>query len=648
MRLISHLAAAILACAAFAVPVDAASARAMYNRALEREQAVRPGLGAERVSAATTGEARKVVKAYERIVTRYPGSGYADNALFQGARLAADLWALTGEEDDRAIAIAMYTRLVNGYNSSSLIGRARPELARLQRTKSPSPAQNAAKDERTSAVPAPPQNTAKDERIIPVPPPATVRVRDVPPLPPPPPPNTTTDAAVTERATIKKITRQVIESTVRVTIELDREVPYHDERIGGPDRVFLDLSGARPVPGIKVRQTFSDGAVRQIRLGARPGNSTRVVLEVDGATRHSVFALYDPYRLVIDCDLPVQPRPTELRVADESAAPLPAIVAARAVRAPHVVSRPAMTPTASARPTAPSSRASRSRSAGVTTASAESKPPLPTRRDESIAEAVTPAPLVNGTPSATLGGGYSLSRQLGLGIARVVIDPGHGGHDPGAQAKELNESDVVLDVALRLEQLLLKQPGVEVVLTRRTDVFVPLEERTAIANKEEADLFLSIHANASRSSKARGVETYFLNFASNPEAQAVAARENAASGRTMHSLPDIVRAITLNDKLDESRDFAMLVQRAMVQRLRAGRDLGVKQAPFVVLIGAGMPSILAEISFVTNPQEARLLRSNDYRQRIAQALFDGVVQYQRAVKNVKTVSNQSEAGSNRR
>ena len=150
----------------------------------------------------------------------------------------------------------------------------------------------------------------------------------------------------------------------------------------------------------------------------------------------------------------------------------------------------------------------------------------------------------------------------------------------------------VLDIALRLEQLLTREPGVEVVLTRRTDVFVPLEERTAIANRQNADLFLSIHANASRNAKARGVETYFLNFASTPDAEAVAARENSASGRTMHSLPDIVKAITLNNKLDESRDFATIVQREMVGHLSASnkdlRDLGVKQAPFVVLIGAGM------------------------------------------------------------
>jgi N-acetylmuramoyl-L-alanine amidase len=309
-------------------------------------------------------------------------------------------------------------------------------------------------------------------------------------------------------------------------------------------------------------------------------------------------------------------------------------------RAPAAETRPMATATAG---TAVSALPpTRPRASGKAASISRPDKPLATRSTEDITEAVAGAPTLGGTPSVNLEGGFSLSRQLGLGIARVVIDPGHGGHDPGARAKGLTEADVVLDVALRLEQLLLKQPGVEVMLTRRTDVFIPLEERTELANREDADLFLSIHANAHRSPKARGVETYFLNFASNPDAQAVAARENAASGRTMHSLPDIVRAITLNNKLDESRDFATLVQRAMIDRLRAHdvRDLGVKQAPFVVLIGAGMPSVLAEISFVTNPQEGKLLKANAYRQRIAEALFDGVAQYQRALKNVRTAANQ--------
>ncbi|HXH06572.1 MAG TPA: N-acetylmuramoyl-L-alanine amidase, partial [Vicinamibacterales bacterium] len=231
-------------------------------------------------------------------------------------------------------------------------------------------------------------------------------------------------------------------------------------------------------------------------------------------------------------------------------------------------------------------------------------------------------------------------RQLGLGVARIVLDPGHGGHDPGALGPRLTEAELVLDVALRLERLLAREPGLEVVLTRRTDVFVPLEERTAIANRANADLFLSIHANASPNPAVRGVETYFLDFASTPEAEAVAARENAASGRRMHSLPEIVRAIATNTKIDESRDLAGLVQRAMVRRLRPHndglRDLGVKRAPFVVLIGANMPSVLAEISFVTNRREAALLGTATYRQRIAEALRDAILQYQRSLKSSST------------
>ena len=255
--------------------------------------------------------------------------------------------------------------------------------------------------------------------------------------------------------------------------------------------------------------------------------------------------------------------------------------------------------------------------------------PLPSK------EAAVPA-IPPGAAIANSNGKFSISRQLGLSVSRIVIDAGHGGHDPGAQAFGVNESEVTLDVALRLQKLLQKQPGVDVVMTRDTDVFIPLQERTAIANREGADLFLSVHVNASRSPEARGIETYFLNFATNPEAEAVAARENAASGQAMHNLPDIVKAIALNNKINESRDFAEAVQRSMVKKVRLKnrlvKDLGVKQAPFVVLIGASMPSVLAEISFVTNKQEGTLLKSPAYRQQIAQALVDAVIAYQRSLK----------------
>ena len=254
------------------------------------------------------------------------------------------------------------------------------------------------------------------------------------------------------------------------------------------------------------------------------------------------------------------------------------------------------------------------------------------------ADGATAAPAHNAT------GGLSIARQLGLGVSRIVIDPGHGGHDPGAKGKGVTEAELVLDVALRLEKLLQKVPGVEVILTRRTDDFIPLPERTAIANREGADLFLSIHANASTNGQAHGIETYFLNFANNQSAAAVAARENAASTQAMGGLPDFVKAIALNNKLDESRDFALHVQRAMVERQKTAnkllKDLGVKQAPFVVLIGANMPSVLAEMGFVTNAPEAKLLKANAYRQKIAESLFNAIRKYQTSLKNVSTVALQ--------
>jgi N-acetylmuramoyl-L-alanine amidase len=228
-----------------------------------------------------------------------------------------------------------------------------------------------------------------------------------------------------------------------------------------------------------------------------------------------------------------------------------------------------------------------------------------------------------------------LSRQLGLGVSRVVIDAGHGGHDPGARANGITEAELALDIALRLEKLLQAQ-RIDVVMTRRTSTFVSLEERTAIANRAGADLFLSIHANASENEQARGIETYYLDFAPDAAAEAIAARENAGSARTMKSLPEFVRTIALNDKVDESREFARFVQEGLFQGVkktnRQARDLGIKRAPFQVLIGAAMPSILAEISFITNTQEGELLKTEKYRNQIAESLFAGMMAYQGAVK----------------
>jgi N-acetylmuramoyl-L-alanine amidase len=229
-------------------------------------------------------------------------------------------------------------------------------------------------------------------------------------------------------------------------------------------------------------------------------------------------------------------------------------------------------------------------------------------------------------------GETSLVRALGLKIGRIVIDAGHGGHDSGTLgAGGIEEKDVVLDVALRLGKLLHDRLGAEIVYTRADDTFIPLETRTAIANKAQADLFISVHANSSVDTDARGVEVYYLNFTSDPEAMRVASRENAVSTESVHELSDLVKKIALKDKIEESKELASDVDTSLYGGLRRGnaglRDRGVKKAPFVVLIGANMPSILAEISFVTNPVDAAELETPGYRERVAESLYKGVARY---------------------
>ena len=243
----------------------------------------------------------------------------------------------------------------------------------------------------------------------------------------------------------------------------------------------------------------------------------------------------------------------------------------------------------------------------------------------------------------TAAGDRSLTRALGLKIGKIVIDAGHGGHDTGTIGPNgLLEKDVVLDVSKRLGRLLESRLGAEVIYTRRDDTFIPLETRTAIANRERADLFISIHANSSRDSDARGVETYYLNFTSSPEALEVAARENAVSEKSIHELQDLVKKIALKDKIDESREFAGDVQESLYGGLalnNAGiRNRGTKKAPFIVLIGANMPSILAEISFVSNPTDERKMETSEHRQRIAESLYRGVSKYVNGLSGVKVAS----------
>jgi N-acetylmuramoyl-L-alanine amidase len=552
----------------------------LYADALAKERAVRTALADQAAVPATIKAARTVVGDFEAIVRRYPTSGFGDDALWHGGQLSLDTFRKFGDEHEKAAAVRLLRALAAEYPTSNLASRVPAALAQLDVTL----------PERRHPSPAP----------------------DTPP----------------RLATIKDIRRTVLPDAVRVTIELDSEVPFHDERLEHPARVFIDLPATRASAGFVDRTIRFEGdadLVRQVRVGRHPNSTTRVVLDVAGISSYSVYPLYSPYRLVIDCIRAGPPEPAPAVRSAPSHAP---------IARPVLPGRSLAPESARALPTLISA-------AGSTLLHARGQDSAPLTATD-IAPVAPPIPAR--PPTTNLAGGLSIARQLGLGVSRIVIDPGHGGHDPGATGRGTTEAELVLDIALRLEQLLAKIPAVEVVLTRRTDTYVPLEERTLIANREGADLFLSIHANASPNLLARGVETYILNFASNRNAEAVAARENAASGQAMAALPDLVKAIALNNKLDESRDFATYVQRAMIARLKGPnkniKDLGVKQAPFVVLIGAAMPSVLAEISFLTNEQEMKLLRGSAYRQRIAEALFDAIRNYQTSLKGQTKVAQQ--------
>ncbi len=232
----------------------------------------------------------------------------------------------------------------------------------------------------------------------------------------------------------------------------------------------------------------------------------------------------------------------------------------------------------------------------------------------------------------------ALAKQLALGVRRIIIDPGHGGRDYGAPGylKGVHEKDVVLDIARRLAKTIRAELKCEVFLTRNSDTFLTLEERTAIANTRNADLFISIHTNSHRDRRAYGIETYFLNLATDDDAIRVAAMENATSTKNISDLQTILTDLMKNAKINESSRLADQVQTTMVAQLKQKRysrikNKGVKQAPFYVLLGAQMPAILIETAFISNPRECQRLVDPAYQQRLCEAIVGGIKEYIREI-----------------
>jgi N-acetylmuramoyl-L-alanine amidase len=260
-------------------------------------------------------------------------------------------------------------------------------------------------------------------------------------------------------------------------------------------------------------------------------------------------------------------------------------------------------------------------------------PPVPSDLETAFAPSTAALPHKEPLPAkANANGDQSMTRALGLKLGRVVIDAGHGGNDAGTRGPSgLLEKDVVLDVAMKLGVLLQERLGTEIVYTRSDDTYIPLEERTRIANDHKADLFLSIHANSSPYRTVGGVETYYLNFTTSKAALDLAAKENASAQSSIFDLKDVLAKIAMKEKIDESREFASTVQTSLFafssKNNVAAKNRGIKKAPFVVLIGASMPSVLAEIGFLTNATDEALLKKPEQREKIAEALYKGIASY---------------------
>jgi N-acetylmuramoyl-L-alanine amidase len=444
----------------------------------------------------------------------------------------------------------------------------------------------------------------------------------------------------------------------RVAIEVSGDFRYSSDRIPNPDRLFYDIHDAQSRLRDKGTHIVAvgDKLLKQVRVAQTQLHVTRVVFDLEPDVEVVSSQLSNPNRLMVELRRKGMPPPAP------GAPVTPSVTGTRRIEVPVEVLapkplRPFVAPEAKAVPERPiplitadpprllaqamfsrepdfvrwtTSRIQASVARWGAPVPADLKVPVKADLKAPVKKA---APEIAASPARRdSNGGNSMTRVLGLKVGRVVLDPGHGGHDTGTIGPGgTMEKNLVLDVAKRLGALIEERMGSEVVFTRSDDTFVTLEGRTRIANEHRADLFLSIHANASPVRAISGVETYYLNFTTQKSDLDVAARENASSQKSVFELKDLLQKIALSDKVDESREFASKVQAALFAMASRGvptmRNRGVKKAPFVVLIGASMPSILAEIAFISNPKDEAAMGKAEQRQKLAEALYKGLSQY---------------------
>ena len=572
---------------------------------------------------------QEAIAQYEFLRREYPGSRHRIEALFTIGQIYRE------DLEDNEHAKATFEDFLNRYPRSQLADNARNALNDLEAEKAP-------------PKPAPKDKSGEARQIS----------------------DTDSGKSASRLSRVTGIRQWSTPDYTRVAIDLEKQVKYQAGRVPDPDRIFFDLYDTRLAPEL-VGKSFDvdDGFLHKIRVAQFKRGMTRVVLELDEVVEYSAFFLPNPDRLIIDIH---GKRPAATTAKAENDPPLakpakggaPAVVRSKS-EVPAVKTRPGAKPTVSGGLNSDTSGAwpgvATSKDAGTMEAATLNETEIKATSRPTTSptyQAVTPrasrdkkarpkqAGLTSHEAKPTANGEQTLIRALGLKIGKIVVDAGHGGHDAGTIGPDgYTEKELVLDVALRLGKLLENRMGAEVVYTRDDDTFVPLETRTAIANKEQADLFISIHANSSRDPEARGVETYYLNFTSSHDALEVAARENSVSEKSIHELQDLVKKIALKEKIEESREFAADVQQSMWATAGKGtRNRGVKKAPFIVLIGANMPSILAEISFLSNPRDEHKLEAPEYRQQIAESLYRGLAKYVSGLSGLKLASKMPKDG----
>ncbi|GAB6036783.1 N-acetylmuramoyl-L-alanine amidase [Fundidesulfovibrio butyratiphilus] len=393
---------------------------------------------------------------------------------------------------------------------------------------------------------------------------------------------------------IKRVEQVSGKDYSRIVVSLSGETPYHyqllppDPKSGNVRRIYVDIEDSRLSPRVPSNLKVSSGLMRRVRVSPFKPGVIRVVVEVENLRSWKVFTLQDPFRVVVD----VQGEETKA---------------------------------------ASTSKRSR-RSKGQSPAKQEAEDKAEAAQAEVCAQAEKKraANPRYKLPPACRKMAKKLVEQLGLTVSTVMVDAGHGGKDPGAQGKNgLREKNVVLRLAKMVGDR-LSRAGITVLYTRTADRFVPLENRTGMANARKADLFLSIHCNASPDPTAHGLETYSLNLATTAEEVRVAARENAVDPKRISDMRDLLADLMLTSRLKESRDFARSTHQGAVTEAKKNglqRDRGLHEAPFYVLMGANMPAVLVEVGYITNPAEAEKLNSRPYLEKLAEGIADGVLAY---------------------